>query len=113
MEQMRQDLFGAAMGVSTLKDRLDNLEASALQPPAAQPSELAAEEIQKHVQAWLENHVPGQIRHSIRQAVDEAKEKALGALSSGEFFRMPVHPPGFLPDLHLSQAPQILSISPS
>lgn len=113
IEQMRQDLFGAAMGVSALKDRLDNIEISAPQAVPATTPELAAEEIQKHVAAWLECHLPGQVHEAVSTAVDQAKQQALGALSSGEFFRMPVHPPGFLPDLHLSQAPQILSISPS
>jgi len=110
IEQVRQDLFGAAMGVSALKDRIDGLEAMTAKEPATVPP-LSPAEVERLVRDWLDAHLPSQVETAIQSTLDQALQQTISSLSSSEFFRMPVHTPGLNPDKLLSQAPQILSTS--
>lgn len=108
IEQVRQDLFGAAMGVSALKDRLDDLETTVAKPLAAAPA-FSAAEVEQIIRNWLDVSLPPYIGQAVQRTLDQALEQTISSLSSTEFFRMPVHTPGFKADAVLSQAPQILS----
>ena len=110
IEQVRQDLFGAAMGVSALKDRLDDLETTVGKAPAASAA-FSPAEVEQLVRSWLDAHLPPFVQQAVRGTLDQALEQTVSSLSSTEFFRMPVHTPGLTADLILSQAPQILSSS--
>lgn len=110
IEQVRQDLFGAAMGVSALKDRLDGLE-STVEKPAEPPATFTAEMIPTLAQNWLDAHLPGFIEQSVQKALELALQKKMAELSSHEFFRMPVPVASLTSDPFLSQPPQILSAS--
>lgn len=104
IEQVKSDLFGAAMGVSALKDRLDGLEHQAAQP--AKSTSASLEALQAWATTWLEENLP----KAIERALAAQLEKELSAMSSISYFRSPIRRPS---DRHtlLSQAPVILSSS--
>lgn len=104
IQQVRQDLFGAAMGVSALKDRIDGLEGTA-------DSSVSQPQIEQLIRSWLDSHLPSYVEQAVQQTLDKALQQTISTLSSSEFFRMPVHTPGLQSDNLLSQAPQILSTS--
>lgn len=111
IEEVKSDLFGAAMGVSALKDRLDGLESQMSQKQAGsayaqtQPNR---QEIESWMSAWLDEHLPD----ALDRAVTAAQQRALGKLSTQAWFRQPVSfPPA--DRLHfLAQPPVILTSSP-
>lgn len=111
MEQLRQDLFGAVMGVSALKDRLEHLEASHAAAVTAVPEGISFESLTPELNRWLderlETHAATVVQHTLETALGEV----VASLKSTEFFRMPVHASGLNTAIILSQAPQILSIS--
>ncbi|TDU68118.1 hypothetical protein EI77_03235 [Prosthecobacter fusiformis] len=109
IEQVRQDLFGAAMGVSALKDRLDDLESTVVSRPPVATSAFSTAEVELLVRGWLDDHLPPYVEQAVKNTLDQAVQQTVSALSSSEFFRMPVHTPGLTPETILSQAPQILS----
>lgn len=106
--QVRQDLFSAAMGVSALKDRLDDLESSSGQGQPFSPA-LSQHDIDRLVRAWLDIHLPSYVEQSVQKSLNQALQQTVATLSSSEFFRMPVHMAGQFSDPQLSRAPQILS----
>jgi len=110
IEQVRQDLFGAAMGVSALKDRIDGLESTVEKKPAPVPA-FSKAEVEHLVRDWLETHLPPKVEQAVQEGLDQAVQQTISTLSSSEFFRMPVHTPGLNPATLLSQAPHILSSS--
>lgn len=122
IEQVRGDLFGAAMGVSALKDRLDGLEsqvvAQAMQAAAAEAAPSSnpgpsREEVQGWVHDWLQTHLDDAVQAAVQKFLENAAEHVTSTLSSSEFFRMPTRPPAGTPLPPLSQAPQILSSRPT
>lgn len=65
MEQLRNDLFGVAMSVSALNDRLDRLEARA---PAGGPSMQAGlATLRGEIESWLENHLGVAVEHCMQR----------------------------------------------
>ncbi|MEN3941505.1 hypothetical protein WJU23_09450 [Prosthecobacter sp. SYSU 5D2] len=110
IEQVRQDLFGAAMGVSALKDRLDDLETTAVKPPAPAAA-FSPAEAEMLIRSWLDSHLPSYLQQAVQHSLDRALQHTVSTLSSTEFFRMPVHTSGLNAERILSQAPQILSSS--
>ncbi len=108
LEQMRQDLFGAAMGVSTLKDRLDGLESSLDKKPSA-PEPISASDMEILVQNWLETHLNARVEQAVQASLDQAVQQTVSQLSSHAFFRLTAPLPGFDAETFLSQPPQILS----
>ncbi|MBB5037681.1 hypothetical protein [Prosthecobacter dejongeii] len=108
LKQMRQDLFGAAMGVSTLKDRLDGLESSLDKKPSA-PEPISAGDMEILVQNWLETHLNARVEQAVKASLDQAVQQTVSQLSSHTFFRLTAPLPGFDAETFLSQPPQILS----
>lgn len=110
IEQVKNDLFGAAMGVSALKDRLDGLEAQvakASEKPPGPPSPTLED-----LQAWITQRVEQAVQAAVERALEAVNQRADSTLSSSDFYRMPVRvrPPD---RPSLSEAPMILSSCPT
>lgn len=106
IESVRQDLFGAAMGVSALKDRLEDLEQlMAKKPVSAQPSL----DVESAIRAWLDTNLPSYVEAAAQRILDSALAQTVASLSSHEFFRLPGHLPDLVPEVVFSQPPHILS----
>ncbi|MCX6856450.1 MAG: hypothetical protein NTV80_16285 [Verrucomicrobia bacterium] len=87
IEQVKADLFGAAMGVSALKDRLDGMESTvAHQVSSAANSPLSRQEMQAWMAEWLDQNLPT----ALERAISQAQQKMTGSLSTQDFFRQPV-----------------------
>ena len=111
IEQVKGDLFGAAMGVSALKDRLDGLESQMTQKqayPAPTQSPPTREDIESWVAAWLDVHLPP----ALDRAASASQQNALGALSTQTWFRQPVTFPPADRHTFLAQPPTILASTP-
>lgn len=106
IESVRQDLFGAAMGVSALKDRLEDLEQLMAKKPAASES---SPDVENVIQAWLDTHLSSYVEAAVQRTLAAALEKTVASLSSHEFFRLPGHLPDLVPEVVFSQPPHILS----
>lgn len=107
IESVRQDLFGAAMGVSALKDRLEDLE----QLMAKKPADVSIPDVESAIQAWLDTNLPSYVEAAVKRTLDSAMEQTVASLSSHEFFRLTGHLPELVPDVIFSQPPHILSTS--
>lgn len=106
IEQVKSDLFGAAMGVSALKDRIDGVEAlAATKQSVTGPTQ---DEVHAWISAWLDANLP----QALERALFKMQEQALSTLSSPAFFRQPA--PFQSQDRHslLSQPPVILTSTP-
>lgn len=64
LEQLRNDVFGIAMSVSALNDRLDRLEQRA--PQGAQLQN-AITTMQGQIETWLENHLSSAVEHCMHR----------------------------------------------
>lgn len=64
LEQLRNDVFGIAMSVSALNDRLDRLEQRA--PQGAQLQN-AITTMQGQIETWLENHLSTAVEHCMHR----------------------------------------------
>jgi hypothetical protein len=101
IEQVKNDLFGAVMGVSALKDRLDGVESQVQQPAAANvfPSR---SELETWMSAWLEAHL-GEI-------LERTLSPVLSKFSTQGLLRLPLSPAEL--QSSLSQPPVILTSTP-
>jgi hypothetical protein len=131
---VKNDLFGAVMGVSALKDRMDGLETQVATHHSAvgQVSELvkisesiqakveanthpgmeapSREMIETWVQAWLEEH----LARAMERAMGSAIERVMAAQSTLAFLRpAPGLPMGTDPRDFLSAPPAILAATPA
>lgn len=109
ISQVRNDLFGAVMGVSALKDRLDDLEnttAQSITPPPPPPIDRA--EIESCISAWLETHLPA----VLDQALARLEDKTHGSISTNTWFRQPVHFQSADRHTLFTQAPVVISTTP-
>ncbi len=113
INQLRNDIFAAVMGVSALKDRLDGLEYHA--PAPSQPANDLPEAAREQILAWIEDRLASCLDEKIACALDQVisarQESLITRMSTAEFFRQP---PGFpLPDRRtaFAQAPTILATS--
>ncbi|HEY1049491.1 MAG TPA: hypothetical protein VGE39_07040, partial [Prosthecobacter sp.] len=61
MEQLRNDIFGIAMSVSALNDRIDRLDQRAPQSGAG----LAT--LRSEIESWLENHLNAAVEHCMHR----------------------------------------------
>ncbi len=68
LEQMRNDVFGIAMSVSALSDRLDRLEQRI---PQADIATLRGE-----IEAWLENHLHAAVEHCMHRIASHSSASA-------------------------------------
>lgn len=121
IDLVKADVFGAAMGVSAMNDRIDDLEqrvgalpkilAAQATPPPATPS-LSREEVLALIQEVLQARFPELVEAAV-QRVLQASQEQTGSLSSREYFRMPAWQPSASPTSLFAQPPLILSTSPS
>lgn len=64
-EQLRNDVFGVAMGVSALSDRLDRLEERLSDEGAQARPDIGT--LRREVEMWLQNHLSSAVEHCIQQ----------------------------------------------
>ena len=67
IEQLRNDIFGIAMNVSALNDRLDRLEQRL--PPAGQSVQACIATLRGEIENWLENHLNAAVEHCMHQII--------------------------------------------
>jgi len=109
IDLVKGDLFGAAMGVSALKDRLDGLETEFSQQSSTKTAHtISKEQIQSWVSEWLEAHLP----EAIENALSKAQQKAVGSLGTQQYFRLPVTFVNTDRNNLFSQSPVILASTP-
>ncbi len=65
IEQLRNDIFGIAMNVSALNDRLDRMEQRI--PQAGQSAHAGIATLRGEIETWLENHLNGAVAHCMNQ----------------------------------------------
>lgn len=86
IEQVKADLFGAAMGVSALKDRLDGVESAVAQQTVATiSSPISRAEVESWIAQWLEKNLP----ETLERVLNQAQQKMTGSLSTQDYFRQP------------------------
>ncbi len=64
LEQLRNDVFGIAMSVSALNDRLDRLEQRA---PQGSQLQNAVTAMQSQIESWLESHLGSAVEHCLHR----------------------------------------------
>jgi len=64
LEQLRNDVFGIAMSVSALNDRLDRLEQ---RPSQGTHLQNAVATMQGQIENWLESHLNGAVEHCLHR----------------------------------------------
>ncbi|WP_395737905.1 hypothetical protein [Prosthecobacter sp.] len=67
IEQLRNDIFGIAMNVSALNDRLDRLEQRV--PPAGQSAQAGIATLRGEIEVWLEKHLNAAVEHCMHQII--------------------------------------------
>lgn len=121
IDLVKADVFGAAMGVSAMNDRIDDLEQRlgalpkilAAQTPAPAPAPaVSREEVLALIEEVLQAIFP-ELVEAVVQRVLQASQEQTGSLSSREYFRMPAWQPSASPTSLFAQPPLILSTSPS
>lgn len=101
IEQVKNDLFGAVMGVSALKDRLDGIE-SQVQQTTAEPPFPSRSELETWMSCWLETH--------LGEALERTLGPILGKFSTQGLLRTPLSHAEL--QASLSQPPVILTSTP-
>ena len=101
IEQVKNDLFGAVMGVSALKDRLDGIE-SQVQQTTVQPNFPSRSELETWMSSWLETH--------LSEVLERTLGSVLGKFSSQGLLRTPLTQTEL--QASLSQPPVILTSTP-
>lgn len=102
IEQVKNDLFGAVMGVSALKDRLDGIE-SQVQPPAAdEPAFPSRNELEAWMSTWLETR--------LGEVLERSLAPVLTKFSTQGLLRLPISPAEL--NSTLSQPPVIITSTP-
>lgn len=101
IEQVKNDLFGAVMGVSALKDRLDGIE-SQVQQSVAEPALPSRNDLEIWMTTWLEKRLD--------EVLERTLAPVLNKFSTQGLLRLPLSPA----ELHstLSQPPVILTSTP-
>ncbi|MES2595505.1 MAG: hypothetical protein V4662_09225 [Verrucomicrobiota bacterium] len=121
IEQVKNDLFGAVMGVSALKDRLDGLEAQLQRiqsaPPAA-PVPASADptptpgasrsEVEGLISSWMETN----LSTAVERLLAASREQMMASLSTLSFFRTATPLSGTDRQSFLAQPPVILTATP-
>lgn len=67
IDQMRNDVFGIAMNVSALKDRLDRLEQKV--SSTDQTAQTSLLKLRGEVEVWLENHLNAAVEHCMQRII--------------------------------------------
>lgn len=74
IDQLRNDIFGIAMNVSALSDRLDRLEQRI--PSASQSTQAGIATLRAEVEAWLESHLGAAVEHCMHQIIQRTNSAA-------------------------------------
>ena len=69
IDQLRNDVFGIAMGVSALNDRLDRLEQRVPQGTETVDSKVAS--LRSDIESWLSNHLNTAIEHCVQRYLSQ------------------------------------------
>jgi len=67
IDQLRNDIFGIAMNVSALSDRLDRLEQRL--PAAGQSMQAGIATLRGEIETWLENHLNAAVEHCMHKII--------------------------------------------
>ena len=67
IDQLRNDIFGIAMSVSALSDRMDHLEQRV--PQAGQSVQAGLAVLRGEIETWLENHLNSAVEHCMHQII--------------------------------------------
>ena len=67
IEQLRNDIFGIAMNVSALSDRLDRLEQRL--PAAGQSMQAGIATLRGEIETWLESHLNAAVEHCMHKII--------------------------------------------
>lgn len=70
IEQMRNDVFGIAMSVSALSDRLDRLEQRI--PQGGQSAQAGLATLRGEIEVWLENHLNAAVEHCMHRIANRS-----------------------------------------
>ncbi|MDB6004202.1 MAG: hypothetical protein JWR15_1189 [Prosthecobacter sp.] len=74
IEQLRNDIFGIAMNVSALNDRLDRMEQRI--PQAGQSALAGIATLRGEIENWLETHLNGAVAHCMNQIISRPTSPA-------------------------------------
>lgn len=67
IDQLRNDIFGIAMNVSALNDRLDRMEQRL--PQAGQSMQAGITALRGEMETWLESHLSAAVEHCMHQII--------------------------------------------
>lgn len=67
IDQLRNDIFGIAMNVSALSDRLDRLEQRL--PAAGQSVQAGIATLRGEIETWLESHLNAAVEHCMHKII--------------------------------------------
>lgn len=67
IEQMRNDVFGIAMSVSALGDRVDRLEQRV--PHGGESAEAGIATLRREIEAWLASHLNAAVEHCMQRFI--------------------------------------------
>jgi len=70
IDQLRNDIFGIAMNVSALSDRMDRLEQRI--PPAGQSVQAGIAVLRGEIETWLEQHLNKAVEHCMQQIISRS-----------------------------------------
>lgn len=70
IDQLRNDIFGIAMNVSALSDRLDRLEQRI--PSVSQSMQAGVATLRAEVETWLEKHLNAAVEHCMHQIIQRS-----------------------------------------
>lgn len=74
IDQLRNDVFGIAMSVSALRDRIDRLEHKVNSEDQSTQSSL--QKLRGEVEVWLENHLNAAVEHCMQRILSRAPAQA-------------------------------------
>ena len=74
IEQLRNDIFGIAMNVSALNDRLDRMEQRL--PQTGQTMQAGIATLRGEIENWLENHLNAAVEHCMHQIISRKNSAA-------------------------------------
>jgi len=74
IDQLRNDIFGIAMNVSAMNDRIDRMEQRL--PQAGQSVHAGIATLRGEIETWLENHLNAAVEHCMNQIINRANPSA-------------------------------------
>jgi len=74
IDQLRNDIFGIAMNVSAMNDRIDRMEQRL--PQAGHSAQAGIATLRGEIETWLENHLNAAVEHCMNQIINRANPSA-------------------------------------